>query len=380
MRSVLVTGPARLRTRARPCLPRARLHGLPLVRNRRPWRRGGRGRPVLPALRRRRRRDAEAAIGRALGPTGARSPARQQRRADPQAPGLPGDPAEDMEELFRVHCVGAFRCTRAALPFLRKAPKPVVVNVASRSVDRAERAGEFPRIYSYSIAKCAQNMLTSASTGSCEGGRPRVRRPPGGSRPAPPPSTRTRSRRSPRPGSRLGRAGRPRCRLLPLRPDGRGRHSVVPARCDTEPCHRGRRRLAGPAGSRSRSTSHDGGDEQSFFEDCPVCCRPMEASCAAAPASPLDERQRRLGSPVKGRRRALFAAVAGAALPPSPGSPAEAGSRRFDADLLRPLRRHGPVPGEYWPTDDCGLAGPRTSGWTPRRSTRRTSTRRAAPS
>ncbi len=29
---------------------------------------------------------------------------------------LPETAAEDVEELFRVHCVGALRCTRAALP------------------------------------------------------------------------------------------------------------------------------------------------------------------------------------------------------------------------------------------------------------------------
>jgi len=69
--------------------------------------------------------------------------------------------AEDMEELFRVHCVGAFRCTRAALPFLRRAEKPTVVNITSRfgSITQAV-GGQFRGIYSYSIAKCAQNMLT----------------------------------------------------------------------------------------------------------------------------------------------------------------------------------------------------------------------------
>jgi NAD(P)-dependent dehydrogenase (short-subunit alcohol dehydrogenase family) len=68
---------------------------------------------------------------------------------------------EDVEELFRVHCAGALRCTRAALPFLRRAPRPIVVNVTSRfgSIARSA-AGEFRGIYSYSIAKCAQNMLT----------------------------------------------------------------------------------------------------------------------------------------------------------------------------------------------------------------------------
>ncbi len=69
---------------------------------------------------------------------------------------------DDLEELFRVHCVGAFRCTRAALPFLRKAPRACVVNITSRfgSVSRAASGG-FRGIYSYSIAKGAQNMLTA---------------------------------------------------------------------------------------------------------------------------------------------------------------------------------------------------------------------------
>ena len=74
---------------------------------------------------------------------------------------LPETAAEDVQELFRVHCVGAMRCTRAALPFLRRAPAPMVVNVTSRFGSIARCAnGEFRGLYSYSIAKCAQNMLT----------------------------------------------------------------------------------------------------------------------------------------------------------------------------------------------------------------------------
>ncbi len=74
---------------------------------------------------------------------------------------LPETAAEDVQELFRVHCVGALRCTRAALPFLRRAPMPMVVNVTSRFGSIARCAnGEFRGLYSYSIAKCAQNMLT----------------------------------------------------------------------------------------------------------------------------------------------------------------------------------------------------------------------------
>jgi NAD(P)-dependent dehydrogenase (short-subunit alcohol dehydrogenase family) len=75
--------------------------------------------------------------------------------------GLAATTAEDLEDLFRVHCVGALRCTRAALPWLRRADRPTVVNVTSRfgSIARTE-AGEFRGIYSYQIAKAAQNMLT----------------------------------------------------------------------------------------------------------------------------------------------------------------------------------------------------------------------------
>ena len=75
---------------------------------------------------------------------------------------LPNPVAEDIEDLFRVHCVGAFRCARAALPHLRRAQNPVIVNITSRwgSIGRTV-AGQFRGIYSYQIAKCAQNMLTA---------------------------------------------------------------------------------------------------------------------------------------------------------------------------------------------------------------------------
>ena len=75
---------------------------------------------------------------------------------------LPQTEPEDIEELVRVHCVGAFRCTRAALPFLRSAGRPAVVNITSRFGSIARTlAGDFRGIYSYAIAKSAQNMLTA---------------------------------------------------------------------------------------------------------------------------------------------------------------------------------------------------------------------------
>jgi NAD(P)-dependent dehydrogenase (short-subunit alcohol dehydrogenase family) len=76
--------------------------------------------------------------------------------------GLASTEPEDLEGLFRVHCIGALRCTKAALPWLRRATRPLVVNVTSRfgSIERTA-AGEFRGIYSYNVAKAAQNMLTA---------------------------------------------------------------------------------------------------------------------------------------------------------------------------------------------------------------------------
>jgi NAD(P)-dependent dehydrogenase (short-subunit alcohol dehydrogenase family) len=75
---------------------------------------------------------------------------------------LPETTTEDIDSLFEVHCLGAFRCTRAVLPFLRQAAKPLVINLTSRwgSIARTA-AGQFRGIYSYQIAKSAQNMLTA---------------------------------------------------------------------------------------------------------------------------------------------------------------------------------------------------------------------------
>lgn len=79
--------------------------------------------------------------------------------------GLSETTPEDLIEHFDVHCVGAFRCIRAALPFLEKAGNPMVVNISSRwgsigltAAGRGSLQGGF--IYSYKIAKCAMNMLT----------------------------------------------------------------------------------------------------------------------------------------------------------------------------------------------------------------------------
>ncbi len=76
--------------------------------------------------------------------------------------GLHNTSVEDLIDLFEVHCVGAFRCTRAALPFLKRSERAIVVNISSRwgSIGRTV-SGRGGGIYSYQIAKCAQNMLTA---------------------------------------------------------------------------------------------------------------------------------------------------------------------------------------------------------------------------
>lgn len=70
--------------------------------------------------------------------------------------------SDDMIDHFNVHCVGALRCTKAALPYLQNASRPVVVNISSRwgSISRTV-SGQGGLIYAYQIAKCAQNMLSA---------------------------------------------------------------------------------------------------------------------------------------------------------------------------------------------------------------------------
>jgi NAD(P)-dependent dehydrogenase (short-subunit alcohol dehydrogenase family) len=74
------------------------------------------------------------------------------------------EPESEVSDLLAVHCVGALRTTRVALPFLRKSRRALVVNVTSRfgSIARTA-AGDFPSgeySYSYRVSKAAQNMLT----------------------------------------------------------------------------------------------------------------------------------------------------------------------------------------------------------------------------
>ncbi|HPA52112.1 MAG TPA: SDR family NAD(P)-dependent oxidoreductase [Thermoanaerobaculia bacterium] len=79
-----------------------------------------------------------------------------------KARGLAAAEPEDLESHFHVHCLGALRCTRAARPWLRRAERPLVVNVTSRFGSIGQTAaGGFRGIYAYNVAKAAQNMLTA---------------------------------------------------------------------------------------------------------------------------------------------------------------------------------------------------------------------------
>jgi NAD(P)-dependent dehydrogenase (short-subunit alcohol dehydrogenase family) len=74
------------------------------------------------------------------------------------------EPESEISNLLAVHCVGALRATRAALPYLQKSQRALVVNITSRfgSIARTA-AGEFSGnqySYSYRVSKAAQNMLT----------------------------------------------------------------------------------------------------------------------------------------------------------------------------------------------------------------------------
>ena len=72
----------------------------------------------------------------------------------------------EIKELFEVHCCGAIRSLQAALPFLRKAERPTVVNVSSRvgSISKVSSGNldHIPLSYSIRMAKAAQNMLSAS--------------------------------------------------------------------------------------------------------------------------------------------------------------------------------------------------------------------------
>ena len=84
--------------------------------------------------------------------------------------GIPGQAVQigsvtplEVNALIQTHCLGALRCTKAALPFMQDG-KRIIINVTSRfgSVIR-QASGEYAGqsiSYSYRIAKASLNMLS----------------------------------------------------------------------------------------------------------------------------------------------------------------------------------------------------------------------------
>jgi NAD(P)-dependent dehydrogenase (short-subunit alcohol dehydrogenase family) len=79
--------------------------------------------------------------------------------------GLRHATSEELIDHFKVHCLGVLNCTKGALPFLEKAPKPSIVNITSRwgsiGLTVGGQGGFSGMVYAYKIAKAAQNMLTA---------------------------------------------------------------------------------------------------------------------------------------------------------------------------------------------------------------------------
>ncbi|MEL6812789.1 MAG: SDR family NAD(P)-dependent oxidoreductase [Bacteroidota bacterium] len=73
--------------------------------------------------------------------------------------------SQEIQALFNVHCLGAFRTVKAVRTNLTRAENPSVLNLNSRfgSITRQSEGtyGNIAVSYSYRIAKAAQNMLTN---------------------------------------------------------------------------------------------------------------------------------------------------------------------------------------------------------------------------
>ena len=71
------------------------------------------------------------------------------------------DPS-DLLDHYNIHCVGAFRVVKAALPWLRTAHKAKIINISSRWASISGTIdGPKALIYAYQMAKCGQNMLSA---------------------------------------------------------------------------------------------------------------------------------------------------------------------------------------------------------------------------
>ncbi|MDP5272947.1 SDR family NAD(P)-dependent oxidoreductase [Chengkuizengella axinellae] len=78
----------------------------------------------------------------------------------------------EMNEAIQIHCFGVIRVVQAALPILKNAKNPRVINVSSRLGSLTKMAsGEFKKrkfAYSYRVAKAAQNMLSICMSNELE--------------------------------------------------------------------------------------------------------------------------------------------------------------------------------------------------------------------
>ena len=108
--------------------------------------------------------DAQESVERALAAVGVLDLLINNAGIPGRSAGLLNTSAEETQELFNTHVVGALRITRAAMPFLLNAKEPTVVNISSRLASLTKSAaGEFSSrgfSYTYRIAKAAQNMLS----------------------------------------------------------------------------------------------------------------------------------------------------------------------------------------------------------------------------
>jgi NAD(P)-dependent dehydrogenase (short-subunit alcohol dehydrogenase family) len=64
---------------------------------------------------------------------------------------------DDLRDAFEINTIGPLRVIRAALPWLRAAASPRIVNVSSRSGTFAATWGTAP---AYGVSKAALNMIT----------------------------------------------------------------------------------------------------------------------------------------------------------------------------------------------------------------------------
>lgn len=71
---------------------------------------------------------------------------------------------EELMELMQVNCFACIKTVQGALPFLKKVPQAIVLNISSRMASLTKTArGEYWHrnfSYAYRISKAAQNMLT----------------------------------------------------------------------------------------------------------------------------------------------------------------------------------------------------------------------------